>query len=106
VPDRLAAAVGKRVRALRKAQDFSYDAFVEECGLGRGYVSELERGLVVPSLHALAKVAKTLDVTVADLVLGDSDREHLFDAARDLTAADIRDLLVETRRRAATRARA
>ena len=54
------------------------DAFVEETGLGRGYVSELERGLVIPTIGTLARVAKALDVTVADLVVGESDRERLF----------------------------
>jgi transcriptional regulator with XRE-family HTH domain len=86
VPDKLAAAVGKRAQTLRSAQDSSLDAFVQKCGLGRGYVSELERGLVVPSLHALAKVAEALQVTVADLVLGDSDRERLFGVTRGLDA--------------------
>lgn len=77
-PDPLAARIGQRVRALRTAADFGFDAFVEETGLGRGYVSELERGLVVPTIGTLARVAKALDVTVADLVLGDTDREKLY----------------------------
>lgn len=64
--------------------DFTFDAFVEEVGLGRGYVSELERGLVVPTITSLAKIAKALEVTVADLVLGDSPREQLFDVTRQL----------------------
>ena len=38
--------------------------------------SELERGLVVPGLHALDKLATALNVTVADLVLGTTQREQ------------------------------
>lgn len=81
-PDPLAAAVGARVQRLRRAADFSFDAFVEETGLGRGYISELERGLVVPTVGALARIASALEVTLADLVLGDSERERLFDDLR------------------------
>jgi transcriptional regulator with XRE-family HTH domain len=88
-PDPLAKTVGARVRALRVEKDWSFDAFVEETGLGRGYISELERGLVVPSLTSLAKLAAALDVTVADLVLGDSKRDRLYEATRLLPERDV-----------------
>ena len=91
--DPLALAVGRRVRDLRREQDYSFDAFVEETGLGRGYVSELERGLVVPTVHSLAKIARALKVTVADLVLGGSEREQLMEAARTSPPRAIRELL-------------
>lgn len=52
---------------MRLDAGFSFDAFVEETGLGRGYVSELERGLVVPTLDSLERVAKALGVPVRDL---------------------------------------
>jgi hypothetical protein len=45
------------------------------------------------------KVAETLQVTVADLVLGDSDRERLFDAARALRAGDVHELLAAAKAR-------
>lgn len=91
-PDPLAAAVGARVQRLRRAADYTFDAFVEETGLGRGYISELERGLVVPTVGALARVAAALDVTIADLVLGESERERLFDDLRGHRPDVIREL--------------
>ena len=91
--DPFAKAVGTRVRELRKEKDFSFDAFVEETGLGRGYISELERGLVVPTITSLAKLAKALEVTVADLVVGDSPRERLFALTRRLSEKDLAALL-------------
>jgi transcriptional regulator with XRE-family HTH domain len=78
VPDPLAARIGKRIRALRVSKEFGFDAFVEETALGRGYISELERGLVVPTVGTLARVAAALEVTIADLVVGETDRERLF----------------------------
>ena len=92
-PDPLARAVGARVRKLRKERDFTFDAFVEETGLGRGYISELERGMVVPTITALAKVAAALELTVADLVLGESLRERLFEVARGLDDKQVSALL-------------
>lgn len=70
-----AEVVGKRVRTLRLEAGISFDAFVEETGLGRGYVSELERGLVVPTIDALAKVARALGVPMRDLFPEDSAPE-------------------------------
>jgi len=92
-PVPIARAVGKRIRQLRTERDWKFDAFVEETGLGRGYISELERGLVVPSLETLRRVADALGLTVADLVLGGSAREHLFEITRELTPAEIRGLI-------------
>ncbi len=89
VADPLALAFGRRIKQLRLAQNFSFDAFVEETGLGRGYISELERGLVVPSLLTAHRLASALEVSVADLVLGDSPREELFDMMRSWPARDV-----------------
>lgn len=91
-PDPLAARIGQRIRQLRTETEFPFDAFVEETGLGRGYVSELERGLVVPGVGTLARVASALGVTIADLVCGDTDREKLFDELRGRPAALVRSL--------------
>ena len=89
-PDPLAARIGLRIRHLRTEAAFAFDAFVEETGLGRGYISELERGLVVPGVGTLARVAGALGVTLADLVSGDTERERLFDELRGRPVSVIR----------------
>jgi transcriptional regulator with XRE-family HTH domain len=94
-PDPLAERIGQRIRALRKASGISFDAFVGETGLGRGYVSELERGLVVPSVTTLDRVATALGMTMADLVIGDTARERLFEATRELTERQCAQVLHE-----------
>lgn len=99
-PDPLAARVGQRIRKLRQEAEFTFDAFVEETSLGRGYLSELERGLVVPTIGTLARVARALELTIADLVSGDSERERLFDELRDASVTTLREL--RDRARAAT----
>lgn len=92
-PDPMAKKLGLWVKELRAERGFTFDAFVEETGLGRGYISELERGLVVPTLHSLAKIAAALEVTVADLLVGDSLREQLFVKTRMLDDAEVAELL-------------
>ena len=92
-PDPRSRDVGARIKALRLAAGFTFDAFVEETGLGRGYVSELERGMVVPTLTTLERVAEALELTTADLVLGEGPRERLFEVARALPAPEVGRLL-------------
>jgi transcriptional regulator with XRE-family HTH domain len=90
----LAKLVGARIRELRLEAEFTFDAFVEETGLGRGYVSELERGTVVPTIGTLAKVAKALQLSLADLVaIGDTRREKLFCETRGLADAQVESIL-------------
>lgn len=81
------------MRKLRGEKGFTFDAFVEETGLGRGYISELERGLVVPSITSLAKLATALEVTIADLVIGETPRERLLDLTRQLDDKSVAALL-------------
>ena len=89
-PHPLGLVVGVRVRALRREHD--YATFIDATGLGRGYISELERGLIVPGLDALARLAKVLGVTVCDLVAGKSPRERLYEETRNLSARAIKQL--------------
>jgi transcriptional regulator with XRE-family HTH domain len=95
VPHPLAQEVGGRIRQIRKDVEFSFDAFVEETGLGRGYISELERGLVVPSLATLSTVARALELSIADLVIGNTDRELLFVELREAPPAFVKSVRTE-----------
>lgn len=95
----LARALGERVRELRVARGWNFDGFVEQLAMGRGYVSELERGLVMPSLESLHRIADALEVTVADLLMGDSIREQLFRVTATLSDLDVKQLLREAEKR-------
>jgi transcriptional regulator with XRE-family HTH domain len=68
--------------------------------VGRGYVSELERGTVVPTIGTLAKVAKALQVGLVDLVaVTGTPREELLDATRELSETNIKAVLRTVPRR-------
>jgi transcriptional regulator with XRE-family HTH domain len=94
-----AATFGARVKRLRAEQEFTFDAFVEETELGRGYISEMERGMVVPSLATVARIAAALGMSVAELVaVDDTPLDELIDVARGLTDPQRRRLLREAKR--------
>jgi transcriptional regulator with XRE-family HTH domain len=59
---------GKRLRELRIAQDLSQYALADLCGSHKPFISELERGVKVPSLTMILRLAQALGCRVYDLV--------------------------------------
>ena len=58
---------GQRVKELRLASGISQEAFADECGFARSYVSRVERGIANPSLDAIQVFADGLGAPVAEL---------------------------------------
>ncbi len=61
---------GKRVRELRTEAGYSQEGFAAECGLDRTYVGGIERGERNVALRNIEVVAKTLGISVAELMDG------------------------------------
>jgi transcriptional regulator with XRE-family HTH domain len=91
-------AVGQRIRQLREEQGLTLEKLAFESELGsKGHLSNLERGLVMPTVATLKVLADHLGVLVADLVTfpEDGPRQALIEATRTMTAGTIRKLLKE-----------
>jgi transcriptional regulator with XRE-family HTH domain len=58
---------GRRVRELRHGLGLTQEQLAERAELHWTYVSGIERGLRSPRLHVVAKLAKALNVDLADL---------------------------------------
>jgi len=66
--------IGKRLRELREANGLSQGDIEDRTGLLRIYVTHVENGHRAPSLQALKKWAKALDVDLYQLfVVGDGE---------------------------------
>jgi transcriptional regulator with XRE-family HTH domain len=61
---------GTRVRELRKAKGLSQEAFASLCGLDRTYISGIERGVRNVSLANIGLIARTLGVSLSELMRG------------------------------------
>ena len=59
---------GRRLRELRLVRDLSQYALADLCGSHKPFISELERGVKVPSLTMILRLAEALDCRVFDLV--------------------------------------
>lgn len=60
--------LARNMRAYRKARGLSQEAFAEESGLHRTYISDLERGARNPTILVADRLATALRVTVGELL--------------------------------------
>jgi transcriptional regulator with XRE-family HTH domain len=63
-------ALGLNVRRQREAQQFTQEKLAERAGLDTTYISGSERGLRNPGIKNVAKLAKALGLTTAELCQG------------------------------------
>ena len=54
--------LGERIRNFRKNKSITLQQLSDETGLSIGYISQIERNLVDPSLSSLRKISKSLDI--------------------------------------------
>lgn len=58
--------IGKRIRALRKKAGLTISQLAETADLSDNYIGFIERGVRLPTIKTLAKLASTLRVNIAD----------------------------------------
>lgn len=74
-------ALGKRIREARVNKGYTQQDLADRAAIGVVYISEIERGIKMPSLNVFIKVIDALDVS-ADYVLRDelsSGKEYIYD---------------------------
>lgn len=54
--------LGEKIRTFRKNKNITLQELSDETGLSIGYISQIERNLVDPSLSSLRKISKSLDI--------------------------------------------
>lgn len=62
---------GRRIRALRKRQGLSQEAFADLAGIDRSYMGHIERGQKNITLTKIHQIANALNVKVTDLFQDD-----------------------------------
>jgi transcriptional regulator with XRE-family HTH domain len=65
----LRSILGENVRRLRLERQLSQEELAFEAEIDRTYVSQIERGVINPSLLVLFKVSGVLGVGVTDLLI-------------------------------------
>ena len=60
--------LGRNVRRLRVGKDLSQEAFADEAGIHRTYVSDIERGSRNPTITVVERLAVALGVDAGELL--------------------------------------
>ena len=60
--------LGRNVRRLREAKGWSQEAYADEVGIHRTYVSDIERGARNPTVMVVEKLALPLGVSAGSLL--------------------------------------
>lgn len=60
--------IGKRIKGLRMAMKLTQSQFAELVGLSEDSIGKVERGISVPTIDTLIKMAEGLKVTLAELL--------------------------------------
>ena len=68
--DSVLAALGQNVRQARETKQLTQEKLAEFAGLDPTYISGIERGLRNPGIKNVAKIAKALGFTTAELCKG------------------------------------
>lgn len=68
--DSVLSALGQNVRQSREIKNLTQEKLAEFAGLDPTYVSGIERGLRNPGIKNVAKIAKALGLTTAELCKG------------------------------------
>lgn len=58
--------IGAKIRQLRRRQGLTLEAVATKSGLTKGYLSKVERGLKSPPISTLSRIARALDLDMAD----------------------------------------
>ena len=66
--DTLRDTLGQNVRRLRRARKLSQEELAFEAEIDRTYVSQIERGVISPSLHVRWRLGKAPDADVTILL--------------------------------------
>lgn len=85
--------LGKRIRHLRAVKGLTQSELAEECELSDNFIALLERGKNSPSIFTLEKLARALQVSLAELFAFDKTIERSFTLQRDKREKAIRKLL-------------
>jgi transcriptional regulator with XRE-family HTH domain len=64
----LSGKFGHAVRQSREKLGWSQEVLADRAGLNRSYLGEIERGIAMPSLASIAKLAAALDTSMSTLV--------------------------------------
>jgi transcriptional regulator with XRE-family HTH domain len=63
-----AVMIGSQIRHLRRVKDMSQQTLAQKVGVSLGWIGRIERGIHLPHLTLLFRIAKALQVHLRDVI--------------------------------------
>lgn len=60
--------IGDILRKLRTEKEFSQETLANLCDLERTYISQIERGLKMPTVATIFKISRALDIKPSEFI--------------------------------------
>ncbi|MEN0036276.1 MAG: helix-turn-helix transcriptional regulator [Cellvibrio sp.] len=79
----IAIYFGRVVKQLRDERRYSQEVLADRASLNRTYLGEVERGVAVPSLATINKIANALNLSASELIARSERQEKLADASEE-----------------------
>lgn len=73
----IALYFGRVVKQLREEHRYSQEALADRASLNRTYLGEVERGVAVPSLATIAKIACAFNISASELIARSERQQQL-----------------------------
>ena len=86
--------LGKRIANLRREKGLKQDDLAEKLGVSAQAVSKWENDQTCPDISILPLLAKTLDVTVDELLSGKQETEPIVKIVPESERKDIKDMML------------
>ena len=64
--------IGKKIRSIRKSKNLTIVELSEQINVTSGYISQIERDLISPSLAVLKRLSEALDIPLSALFMEDN----------------------------------
>lgn len=79
----IALCFGRVVKQLREEHRYSQEALADRASLNRTYLGEVERGVAVPSLATIAKIARAFNLSASELVARSERQQQLHISSQE-----------------------
>jgi transcriptional regulator with XRE-family HTH domain len=87
--------IGEKIRSIRKNKNLTIVELSEKINVTSGYISQIERDLISPSLSVLKRLSQALDVPLSVLFLDKSDTDVVTIPQNERTKVKLNNINVE-----------
>lgn len=87
--------IGEKIRSIRKSKNLTIVELSEKINVTSGYISQIERDLISPSLSVLKRLSQALEVPLSVLFLEKSDTDVVTIPQNERTKVKLSNINVE-----------